>query len=122
MKLFFTSCALLFLAYSVGCQSENRNNSRAYVQGKFTGNTGKMEEIKVMIISENRNVAETIPDNFGNFVLSGPLLSQIFGLKLNRKIKSFSASKTGCILSSDAMEISVPAGLTYIIFNEIELE
>ena len=119
MRLFFT---LFIFNVLLGCQSENRNNSRAYVEGKITATHLQFAEINVMIKSESAIVAETSPTNSGNFTLSGPLLSDSFSLVFNSKIKSFNPSKSGCTISNDSLQIIVPAGITYITFNEIILE
>ncbi|QOW10904.1 hypothetical protein Q73A0000_11310 [Kaistella flava (ex Peng et al. 2021)] len=122
MKLFFTLFSIFLLNIFVSCNSENRDNSRAYVEGKITGNQLYFNEIKVFIKSDGKNIAETIPTGSGEFVLSGPLLSDTFSLVLNKKIKSFSSSKTGCTISTDSLEILIPSGNTYVIFNEINLK
>jgi hypothetical protein len=119
MRPFFI---LFVFSILLGCQSENRSNPRAYVEGKITGTHLQFAEITVMIKSENTIVAETIPPNSGNFTLSGPLLSDSFSLAFNSKIKSFNASKSGCTISTDSLQILVPAGITYITFNDIILE
>ena len=119
MRLFFT---LFICTLFVGCQSENRSNPRAYLEGKITATHLQFAEITAMIKSENTIVAETIPSYSGNFTLSGPLLSDSFSLVFNSKIKSFNASKSGCTISNDSLQIMVPAGITYITFTNIILE
>lgn len=118
--LVLTTC--LFLLFFMSCTSENRDNARAYVEGTITGNEIDFSEVKVVIKSDSKNVAETIPNTNGQFKLSGPLLSDSFSLVLSKKIKTFSASKEGCSLSTDSLEITIPIGTTYITFNEINLE
>ncbi len=105
-----------------GCVSEDRNNSRIYVEGKIAGNNLFFDEISIDAFSNGKNIASAIPESSGNFVLSGPSLSDTFSLVLNRKIKSFSSSKPGCTLSADSLRILVPSGITYINFNEIMLK
>lgn len=122
MRLFFTVITLFLLSVFVGCNSENRDNSRAYVEGKITGNQLDYNEITVFLKSDGKNIAEAIPTGSGTFILSGPLLSDTFSLVLNKKIKSFTGSKSGCKLSADALEIMIPTGTSYITFNEIILE
>ena len=119
MKLFST-----FLIFSIllSCQSDSRNNPRAYVEGKITASTLQFEDINITIKDGKTIVAETIPTNSGDFILSGPLLSDSFSLVFNSKIKSFKASKSGTSVSADSMQIIVPAGTTYINFNEIKLK
>ena len=122
MKFYYTFSTIFLLLLLLGCDSESRENSRAYVEGNLTGNTINLSKMTVKIMSAERNVAEVIPNNSGQFVISGPLISDAFSLKLNKKIKSFSTSKAGCTLSSDSLEIIVPAGITYIIFDNIEMK
>ena len=98
LKYFFTLLILLSFSIFFGCSTENRDNSRAYVEGKIIGNTIDFSKINITIKSENTNIAETIPNNSGDFILSGPLLSDSFTLVLNKKIKSFKSSKSGCTL------------------------
>ncbi|WHF50970.1 hypothetical protein QGN23_11080 [Chryseobacterium gotjawalense] len=122
MRCFFAMILLFSLGHFVGCTSENRNNSRAYVEGKITGSQFDFNKIKIIIKSDGKNIGETMPSGSGQFTVSGPLLSDSFSLVLNEKIKSFSSSKPGCRISSDSLEILIPSGTTYIIFNEINLE
>ena len=119
---FFTILAVLSLALFLGCDSESRNNSRAFVEGKITGTQIDYKEINISLSSDSKNIADTFPNSSGDFILSGPLLSDTFSLVSNKKIKSFSASKSGCKLSTHALQILVPAGTTYLVFNEIILE
>lgn len=121
MKLFFTAFCVFLLMIS-GCTSESRSNSRVYIEGKITGNNLIFEEISINAFSNDKNIATAIPESSGNFVLSGPLLSDSFYLVLNKKIKSFSSPRSGCTLSPDSLRIIVPSGITYITFSEIELE
>ena len=122
MRLFFTVITLFLLSVFVGCNSENRDNSRAYVEGKITGNQLDYNDITVFLKSDGKNIAEANPTSSGTFILSGPLLSDTFSLVSIKKIKSFTASKSGCKLSANALEIMIPTGTTYITFNEIILE
>lgn len=122
MKLFFTLRKYFLLIFFINCSSENRDNSRAYVEGKITGNQLKYDQIKLFIKSDGKNIAETSPNSSGEFSLSGPLLSDSFSLVLDKKIKSFSSSKSGFRLSSDSLEILIPSGNTYVAFNEIILK
>ena len=122
MKLFPVFGFLLFLPLLLGCNRDSQDNPRAYIEGKITGNNFNLQEITINIISNNTKVAETKPDQSGSFVLSGPLISDSYSLGINRKIKSFSASKPGCEISPDSLQIIIPKGHTYLIFNEIKLE
>lgn len=122
MKFYLFIFLAIFSLIFVSCETENRQNSRAFVEGKISGNQLNYSLINVVLQEENQLLAEVIPDDNGQFTLSGPLLTDSFTLGINRKIKSFSASKSGCTLSADSMKIIVPAGITYITFNEIILE
>lgn len=122
MRLFFSLTIILLIVSLYSCQSENRDNSRAYVEGKITGKQLDDNKICILLKSDDRNIAETTPNGSGQFALSGPLLADAFSLVLNKKIKSFSSSKTGCAISFDSLEILIPAGSTYVIFNEINLK
>ncbi|SFB80475.1 hypothetical protein [Kaistella jeonii] len=113
---------LFIFAVILGCQSETRENPRAYVEGKITETKLEFAKIKVLIKSDNAIVAETIPNGSGDFTLSGPLLSDSFSLVFNAKIKSFKASKSGSSISTDSLQILIPAGTNYITFNEIKLK
>ncbi|QDP85520.1 hypothetical protein FNJ88_08085 [Chryseobacterium sp. SNU WT5] len=122
MKLFYHILSSFVLILIISCNSENRDNSRAYVEGKITGTQAVLSKATVSIKSDGKNVAEVIPNASGNFTLSGPLLNDSFTLVLNTKIKSFSTTKLGCTLSTDSLQIQIPVGTTYITFNEIKLE
>ena len=122
MKFILTISVLVLLTVFSSCTSENRDNARAYVEGKITGNQLKFDEISISLKSEGKSIAETIPTTSGEFILSGPMLSGSFSLVSNKKIKSFTASKSGCKISGDSLEILVPTGTTYITFNEIIVE
>lgn len=121
-KLMRLLSTLFIFAVILGCQSETRENPRAYVEGNITETKLEFAKIKVLIKSDNAIVAETIPGGSGDFTLSGPLLSDSFSLVFNAKIKSFKASKSGSTISSDSLQILIPAGTTYITFNEIKLK
>ena len=122
MKFLLTISVLVLLTVSSSCTSENRDNARAYVEGKIAGNQLKFDEISISLKSDGKSIAETILTASGEFVLSGPLLNDSFSLVSNKKIKSFTASKSGCTISADSLEILVPPGTTYITFNEIIVE
>ena len=122
MKILLVILAFFSLSVFVGCRSENRDHARAYVEGTITGNQLILDEITIHLSSDGKKIAETISNSSGEFVLSGPLLSDSFSLVFNKKIKSFSTLKKGCTLSADAKQIQIPAGITYITFNEIILE
>ena len=110
--------ALLFLS----CRSDSQENPRALVEGKVVSATVDYNKFMLRIISENTVVAETLLETGGNFKLSGPIGETGFEMIATEKIKTFSADKTGLQISSDGLKISVPAGITYIKFNEIVLE
>ena len=110
--------ALLFLS----CRSDSQDNPRAYVEGKVISATVDYNKFLLKIISESTIVAETMLASDGNFKLSGPIGKNGFDIVSTEKIKTFSADKTGPKLSSDGLKILVPAGITYIKFNEIVLE
>lgn len=122
MRFLFTLIIVVLVTTFSSCTSENRDNARAYVEGKITGTQLNYNKITILLKSDDKNIAETIPTNAGEFVLSGPLLNDSFSLVLNKKIKSFTASKSGCTISGDSLEILVPTGTTYITFNEIIVE
>ena len=110
--------ALLFLS----CRSDSQENPRAFVEGKVVSATVDYNKFMLRIISENTVVAETLLASDGNFKLSGPIGKNGFDIVSTEKIITFSADKTGPKLSSDGLRILVPAGITYIKFNEIVLE
>ncbi len=122
MRLLFSTIIIILIGSLYNCQSENRDNSRAYVEGKITGPQLDYNKISILLKSDDRNIAETVPNGSGKFILSGPMLTDSFSLVLNKKIRSFSSSKTGCSISADSLEIFIPEGNTYVIFNEITLK
>ena len=93
MKILLVILAFFSLSVFVGCRSENRDHARAYVEGTITGNQLILDEITIHLSSDGKNIAETISNSSGEFVLSGPLLSDSFSLVFNKKIKSFSTLK-----------------------------
>lgn len=60
---------------------------------KIKENTINFEEINIILKSDHKTIAEIIPESSGEFKLSGSLISDSFSMELNKKIKSFSASK-----------------------------
>ena len=110
--------ALLFLS----CRSDSQENPRAFVEGKVVSATVDYNKFMLRIISENTVAAETLLETGGNFKLSGPIGETGFEMIATEKIKTFSTDKTGLQISSDGFKIRVPAGITYIKFNEIVLE
>ena len=124
MKIYLKPSALiLFIALLLlSCRSDSQDNPRAYVEGKVISATVDYNKFLLKIISESTIVAETMLASDGNFKLSGPIKKNGFDVVSTEKIKTFSTDKTGPELSSDGLKIRVPAGITYIKFNEIVLE
>ena len=124
MKIYLKPSALiLFIALLLlSCRSDSQDNPRAYVEGKVISATVDYNKFLLKISSESTIVAETMLASDGNFKLSGPIGETGFEMIATEKIKTFSADKTGLQISSDGLKISVPAGITYIKFNEIVLE
>jgi len=116
LRLFF------FIAFLLSCGSDDLSSTRAYVEGKVKTETLYLEDLKISITSENKTVAQTVPTSSGNFVLSGPLFSEGFSVNFNEKIKSFSASKSGCTLSDDSLSIHIPERISHIIFSEVTMQ
>lgn len=116
MKNWIFFCFLLLI---LGCGSDDLSTTRAYVEGRINSPSSNYENIELSIISESRTVAQTIPTESGSFVLSGPLFSEGFNIKFNKKIKSFSTDKPNCSITSDSLSIVVPKEVSYINFNEI---
>jgi len=112
----------LFATLAISCGSDDLSSTRAYVEGKVKTETLYLEDLNISITSENKTVARTIPTSSGNFVLSGPLFSDGFSVNFNEKIKTFSASRSGCTLSEDSLSIIVPEGVSYITFSEITMQ
>ena len=123
MKILYTFFLASILFCLAGCSRTSESNSRIYIEGKMSGNLIAPDAIEVKIVNEGLIISETkLASDYG-FKLSGPLVSSGYcELQINKKIKSFSASKPGCILNSDSKSIQIPAGTTYLIFNEIVLE
>ena len=119
MRLIYLLFFTLFLA---GCESESRDNARAYVEGKISESKLPLAKVSVKIIDNSIPVAESVPQPSGDFILSGPLRSDSFSLEFNTKIKSFSATKKGFAISADSLQIIIPAGITYISFTDIKLK
>lgn len=110
--------ALVFL----GCSSDSRENPRAYVEGKLVSSTVNYNKFSFKIMSDGVIVAETMLESDGNFKLSGPIGNAGFILSSTNKIKSFNTDKSGLTLLADSLQINVPAGITYLKFNEIVLQ
>ncbi|MGZ5285238.1 MAG: hypothetical protein ACXWB4_06270 [Kaistella sp.] len=115
---FILFVALLFF----GCNSDSRENPRAYVEGKLVSATVDYNKFSFRIVSDNVIVAETMLEADGNFKLSGPIGNAGFLLISTEKMKSFNTDKAGLSLSADGLQINVPAGITYLKFTEIVLE
>ena len=124
MKIYLKAGAVMLIiaVLFLSCRSDSQENPRAFVEGKLISATVDYNKFSLKIISEKTVVAETMLEPGGNFKLSGPIGKTGFAITSTEKIKTFSADKTGLILSSDGYEIRVPAGITYIKFNEIVLE
>lgn len=124
MKIYLKPSALmLFIALLLlSCRSDSQDNPRAYVEGKLISATVDYNKFLLKISTESTIVAETMLASDGNFKLSGPIRKNGFDIVSTEKIKTFSTDKTGLQISSDGLKIRVPAGITYIKFNEIVLE
>lgn len=118
----YTGFFLLFLLLLSACGTDDFSNTRAYAEGKIISENIPADEVEIMLISQGRTVAQTVPVSSGTFVLSGPLFSDDFKIKFSRKIRSFSASKSGCTLTADSLSIEVPAKVSYISFPEIKVK
>lgn len=117
----FIFLAALFFIFS-GCNSDSRANPRVYIEGKVVSATVDYRLFFLRIKSENAVMAETMLEDGGKFKLSGPVSGGPVSLTSTEKIRSFSADKAGLKISPDSLEILIPAGNTYIIFNEIILQ
>lgn len=124
MKILLKTAMFLTIVImmNLSCRSDSQENPRAFVEGKVVSSAVDYNLFLLRIISDEKIVAETKLEQGGNFKLSGPVFETGFTIISTEKIKSFSADKTGLALSSDALQISVPKGITYIKFNEIVLE
>lgn len=122
MKIFTKVFAVAILFLLLNCRSDSQNNSRAFVEGKVISSGLNLSKFLLKIVSGDIAVAQTIPDTDGTFKLSGPLRGECFSILASEKIKSFDADRSGLQLSPDGLQIAVPAGVTYIKFNEIVLE
>ena len=124
MKIQLKAGAFILLAFLLfhGCDSDSRENPRAYVEGKLVSATVDYKKFSLKIMSDKVIIAETMLESDGNFKLSGPIGSAGFSLISTDKIKSFNTDKSGLSLSSDGLQITVPPGITFLKFNEILLE
>ena len=114
---------LLFNAlFFQSCNTDSNENPRAYAEGKVVSAAVNYNTFFFRIKSENIIVAETMLESGGEFKVSGPIGNSGFSLISTDKIKSFNTEKSGLSLSDDGFKIDVPAGITYIKFNEIVLE
>ena len=114
---------LLFSAlFFQGCNTDSSENPRAYAEGKVVSAAVNYNTFFLRILSDNVIVAETMLESGGGFKVSGPIGNSGFSLISTDKIKSFNTEKSGLSLSNDGFKIDVPAGITYIKFNEIVLE
>jgi len=124
MNLSPKTAAFLLMTFLliISCRNDSQENPRAYIEGKLVSASVDFNTFYFQIISEGTVVAETLPEPDGNFKLSGPISDGGFIITTTEKIKSFDTGKMGLTLSADALQISVPKGITYIKFNEIVLE
>lgn len=116
----FSYVFFIFILFS--CGSDEQGNTRAYVEGKVIAENFDADDVFISMHSENRTVAQTIPQPSGNFVLSGPLFSDGFTLKFSKKIKTFSATKPNCEISADSLSIAVPKNVSFLTFDQITLQ
>lgn len=113
---------LMILFFLQSCRSDSQSNPRAYVEGRVVSSAVDYNRFTLQIVSDDVVMAATMLEAGGTFRLSGPLRGDGFKLKSSVKIMSFRTDRAGLQLSADAMEINVPAGITYLKFNEIVLE
>lgn len=105
----------------IGC-SADEDFSRVYAEGKVELQDVAYNDVSLSIKSGDKISATTVLNPNGNFILSGPLYSREFSLVSSHKLQAFSASKVGCSISEDSLSISIPAGITHIIFHSIKLQ
>lgn len=105
------------------CKSEDDSQIfRTYVEGKITTSNPEILLRPVLLKSNNRTIAETLPKESGSFVMAGPYETGDYDLIFKAKIKSFSSSNAGCKISTDSTKIIIPSGVTFISFDQITLE
>lgn len=105
------------------CKDDDTQIFRTYAEGKITYSDAKFLQDPIHLIKDKKIIAETYPKDNGNFVLAGPYDKGTYQLQLkNYKIKSFSTDTKGCQISADSLAIEIPDGITYVIFNNIELK
>ncbi|MDR2207019.1 MAG: hypothetical protein LBE36_12790 [Flavobacteriaceae bacterium] len=110
--------AIGFLLSSGECGPEYEDNTRIYVEGKTNvGNVPVILQRSIFFV-----VSKSTTKSDGSFGLGGPGITDSVEVTFNRKIKSFSTGTLGCKLSYDSMEIILPEKITYVKFNQIELE
>ena len=119
MKLFLS---ILIGSIFLSCQSENRENSRAYIEGKIISSAIDYKIYKVKIVQDDIIVAETFLENDGTFKISGPVSYRNYSLISGEKIKSFQLEQKGLSLSADEFKIEIPKEFTYLKFTEIVLQ
>lgn len=111
------------LATITSCKSDDDSQIfRAYVEGKITTSNSEILLKPILLKSNNRTIAETVPKNSGSFVMAGPYETGDYDLIFNAKVKSFSTASVGCKISKDSTKISIPSGVTFISFDQITLE
>lgn len=113
---------LILSLFCLSCGSDDVSNTRAYAEGKVISDVTALADLDISIVSDDKVVAQTKPTASGNFVLSGPLFSDGFKVKFNKKIKRFSAPSKTLSVSEDSLSILVPEEVTYISFEEVHLK
>lgn len=117
------SLLILFLLATAQCKDDDTQIFRAYAEGTISYSDAKLLQDPIHLVKDGKIIAETYPKDNGNFVLAGPYDKGIYKLQLKQyKIKSFSTETKGCRLSADSLAIEIPDGVTYVIFNNIELK
>ncbi len=112
--------ALFLMAPNSSCQPEYLNNSRVSVEGKLIASNSA--GIPVKLQSGTILISETTSQTDGSFKLAGPGTTGEKTLSFDRKIKSFTATTSNCILSYDSLSIVLPNEKSYFNFPQITFE
>lgn len=112
--------AVFALVMTQSCASDE-SDLRGYAEGLIKSKKTGMGQVHIRLQSGENIIAETETSVNRSFVVSGPLISENFQIKLNHPIASFHTKTNGCKLSEDSMTIEMPNQVSYVKFDSLIL-